>query len=445
MPRLVSALLWVALLALASPRAAVADDDPPEPATPQTWAFHAQTTFVDQANGAFRAPYSGANSLDPHAKGRETWDVTAYAGFRPWRGAEVWIDPEIDQGFGLSNTLGVAGFPSGEAYKVGQVDPYFRLQRLLIRQTIDLGGSRQAVDADLNQLAGGEAADRLVLTAGKVSVGDIFDANTYAHDPRHDFLNWSVIDAGTFDYAADAWGYTYGAAAELYAGRWALRAGVFDLSDVPNSARLETDFSQFQLIGEVEERHQLAGRPGKLRITAFLSRGRMGRFDDAVSLAQAAGGPADIAAVRHYRGRGGVSLDVEQQIAANIGVFARAGLADGAVESYEFTDVDRTVSAGVSIGGARWGRSGDTIALAGVINGASRDRERFLDAGGLGILVGDGRLPHPGPEAILEGYYDLAVIADAHVTFDVQAIDNPGYNRDRGPVAIGAIRLHAQF
>ncbi len=428
-------------LILGIPGGAWAADD----AAPQAWAVHGQSTFVEQANAAFTAPYTGPNSLNPHAVGKETWDVTLYAGIRPWRGAEVWINPEIDQGFGLSNTLGAAGFPSGEAYKVGKAAPYLRLQRLFVRQTFDLGGARKAVDADLNQLGGAQTSDRLVLTAGKLSVGDIFDTNRYAHDPRQDFLNWAIIDAGSFDYAADAWGYSYGAAAELYAGRWALRIGAFNLSDVPNSAVLGTDFSQDQLIGEIEERHDIGGRPGKLKITGFLSRGRMGRFDDAVRLAQTTGQPADISAVRRFQSRSGVSLNLEQEVAPGVGAFLRAGVADGGLESYEFTDIDRTISVGISVGGSRWGRPDDVVALGGVVNAASRARERFLDAGGLGILIGDGRLPHPGAEKIVEGYYDLAVIKTIRLTFDMQAIDNPGYNRDRGPVAVGAIRLHAQF
>jgi high affinity Mn2+ porin len=441
MTRCCAALLASAGL-LGAPGVVFADPAPPKT---ETWAVHAQTTFVEQANAGFRSPYSGPNSLASDANGRETWDVTLYAGVRPWRGAEIWINPEIDQGFGLSNTLGVAGFPSGEAYKVGKANPYFRLQRLFIRQTIDLGGASQRVDPDLNQLGGSQSANRLVLTAGKLSVGDVFDTNQYAHDPRHDFLNWAIIDTGTFDYAADAWGYSYGATAELYIDRWTLRSGVFNLSDVPNSPTLETNFSQFQLLGELEERHQLAGHPGKLKVTGFLSRGRMGRFDDAVTQAELTGGPADIAAVRRYQGRGGVSLDLEQEVGANLGVFLRAGLADGAIETYEFTDVDETVSGGVSVGGARWGRPDDTFALAGVVNGASAARRRFLNAGGLGILIGDGRLPHPGPEAILETYYDLALVRRLHLSFDFQAVDNPGFNRDRGPVAIGAVRVHVQF
>lgn len=415
------------------------------PAAAETWAVHGQMTFVDQGHAAFRSPYSGANSLSAGAFGRETFDVTLYAGFRPWAGGEVWINPEIDQGFGLNNTLGVAGFPSGEAYKVGKTSPYPKLPRLFLRQTIDLGGERQKVDPDLNQLGGAQSADRLVLTIGKFGVVDVFDTNQYAHDPRHDFLNWAIVDAGSFDYAANAWGYTYGAAAEWYRGRWTVRAGAFDLSTVPNNVKLDPSFTQFALIGELEERHQIAGQPGKLKLTAFENRGRMGRFDDAIRLAQATGQPADIAAVRAYRNRTGVSFSLEQQLGPDLGLFIRGGLSDGRIESYDFTDIDRTFAAGLSMKGRRWGRPDDTAAIAGVSNGISRVHQQFFNAGGMGILVGDGRLPHPGDEQILEAYYDWAAASAFHVTLDYQFVDNPAYNRDRGSVSIGAVRLHAQF
>ncbi|HWW87302.1 MAG TPA: carbohydrate porin, partial [Vicinamibacterales bacterium] len=187
------------------------------------WSVHGQTTFLSQFAPPFHAPYSGPNSLASNS-GRETWDATLYAGRRLWKGAELWFNPEIDQGFGLSNTLGVAGFTSGEAYKVGYRHPYLRVPRIFVRQTIDLGGETQKVEANINQFEGSQTTNRLVITAGRFSVSDIFDSITYAHDPRNDFMNWSLADSGTFDYAADAWGFTYGAAVEWYYEHWTARA-----------------------------------------------------------------------------------------------------------------------------------------------------------------------------------------------------------------------------
>ena len=227
------------------------------------FAFHGQFTYLEQYAPPFRSPYVGQNSLIPN-QARETADATLYAGVRLWQGAEAWINPEIDQGFGLSGTLGVAGFTSGEAYKVGADFPYARLHRAFVRQTIDLGGETQKVDAGLNQFSGTQTSDRLVLTVGKFSVGDIFDTNRYAHDPRSDFMNWSIIDTGTFDYAADAWAYTVGVAAEWYRGPWTLRAGLFDLSTAPNATTLDPTFGQFQWVGEIERRYSIWDQPGKV-------------------------------------------------------------------------------------------------------------------------------------------------------------------------------------
>lgn len=436
MRRLLSLGLFAASLVSARAHA-----DPPT----ETWAIHGQATFVVQANARFRSPYQGPNSLDHRSHAKETFDLTAYFGVRPWSGAEVWINPEIDQGFGLSNTLGAAGFPSGEAYKVGKSNPYAKLPRWFMRQTLDLGGESEKVDADLNQLAGRRTENRLVLTLGKFSVVDVFDTNELAHDPRSDFLNWAIIDAGTFDYAANAWGYTYGAAGELYIDRWTVRAGAFDLSDVPNSVRLDPNFGQVQFVGEVEERHSIRAHPGKLKITFFVSRGRMGRFEDAIRLAALTGGPADITAVRRFRSRVGVSFNLEQQLSKSLSVFLKGGVANGNVEPYEFSDIDRTIAAGVSVKGSGWGREQDTFGFAAVNNVITRVHQRFLDAGGLGILVGDGKLPHPGPEQVLEAYYDFALAKPLHLTLDGQWIRHPAYNRDRGPAPVGAIRLHAQF
>ena len=415
------------------------------PTSPENaiWAIHGQTTYVHQYAVPFRAPYAGPNSLAPN-QGRQTWDVTLYAGLRLWSGAEVWINPEIDQGFGLSNTLGAAGFTSGEAYKVGASVPYTRLPRYFLRQTINLGGTTEKIEPDLNQFAGSQSANRLVFTVGKLAVPDIFDINKFAHDPRKDFLNWALLDTGSFDYAADAWGYTYGAAAEWYQGPWTFRAGIFDLSKVPNSTELDPTFRQFQTILELEHRYELWGQAGKLAVTGFLTRGRMGRFDDAVQLANMLATSADITAVRRYRSRSGISVNMEQQIVPEIGMFVRAGVAGGDVEPYEFTDVDRTLATGFSISGKLWGRSDDNIGIAGVLNTISNQHEAFLNAGGLGILVGDGKLPNPGPEQIIEVFYSLPV-SFARLTFDYQLLVNPAYNRDRGPVSVIGTRLRTQF
>jgi len=442
------ALMRLAAFALAATfgaalQASAADTDSGPP-NPQTFAFHAQTTLIGQATLPFHSPYRGPNSLPPDV-GRETFDITLYFGLRPWKGAEIWVDPELNQGFSVGNTEGVAGFVNGEGAKLGKTHPYGRIHRWMLRQTFDLGGETEGVDPDLNQLGGSQTANRLVFTVGRFSVADVFDTNKYAHDPRNDFLNWALIDTGSFDYAADAWGYTYGAAGEWYQGDWTLRAGVFDMSIRPNDVQLDPRFSQLQFVGELERRWSVRGRQGKLAVTGFVSHGKMATFADAIALAQATGTIPDVSRVRRFHSRPGVSLNIEQQLTDDVGIFARAGWSDGRFESFEYTDIDETAAIGISVSGKRWGRKDDTVGLAGVVDQISGIHQRYLALGGLGILVGDGKLPHPGPEAILEAYYELALPKSIKLTLDGQFVDNPAYNRDRGPAPVVGARLHAQF
>jgi high affinity Mn2+ porin len=410
------------------------------------WALHVQSTVVYQYHPAFTSPFEGTHSLTPDAEGKHTFDLTLYGGVRPWQGAEFWLNPEVDQGFGLSNTLGVAGYPSGEAYKVGAEAPYVRLHRAFLRQTIDLDGEVAQVPADLNRLALRQSADRVVITAGKFSVVDVFDNNAYAHDPRTDFLNWSIIESGAFDYAADAWGYTYGLSGEWYQGENVLRLGLFDLSTVPNSKTLDSNLlRQYEVVGEWERRCNLGGRPGAARLLGFAMHGDLGEYDEASSIAESTGRPADIAAVRREHTKFGAALNLQQEVADDAGLFLRLSGNQGQFEAFDFTDVHRSLAFGTSVGGSRWNRPADRLGVACAVNRASTEAERFFDAGGLGILIGDGRLPRPGSERIVETYYSLALAAGAFVSLDYQFIDDPAYNRDRGPVSVLGARFHVQF
>lgn len=417
---------------------ALADED---------WAMHAQSTFIEQFHPAFASAYRGANSLDPVASGRETFNITGYFGARPWDGGEAWADLEMDQGFGLSNTLGVAGFTNGQGSKVGKALPYFRLHRLFFRQSFDLGGEVQDVAATANQLGMTRTADNLVLTLGKFSPTDVFDTNDYAHDPMHDFLNWAVIDAGPWDYAADAWGYSYGGTAEWNTGAWSLRAGLFNLSRVPNGTELTRDFSQYQMDGEVERRITLFGQPGKVKLLGFAGRGHIGDYNDAVALALASHAVPDMGLVRSGKQawKSGWSLNIQQALGEDWGVFARATLNDASKEGEEFTDMSSSLLLGVSLNGTQWTRRGDTVGLAFETGGIGKSAQRFFALGGLGILIGDGRLDHYDRENIVETYYDAALWGGVGATLDYQFIANPAYNADRGPVSVLGFRLHGEL
>jgi len=408
-------------------------------------SLHGQATFVDQYHPGFRSPHRGPNSLDPGSRGEETFDATLFAGLRLWTGGELYANPEIDQGFGLSGTVGMAGFPSGEAYKIGKSDPYLRLQRLFFRQSFELGGQSQNVEPGANQLGGETTANNIVVTFGKISSVDIFDVNAFAHDPRIDFLNWSVIDAGAYDYAADSWAYTYGIAVEWTQNWWTWRTGLFDLSRVPNTTALETGFAQFEIVSEFEERHSWFGQSGKLKLLGFLNRGRMGAYRDAVAVARETGSVPDMALVRNYASRPGASLNLEQALADGLGLFARVSFNDGSKEAFEFTEINRSISLGLSLNGMRWARSGDTFGVAAAVNALSRAARSYFAAGGLGILIGDGQLPHYGYETILETYYSAELTDWLAASADYQFVINPAYASDRGPVSIFALRLHAHF
>ena len=411
----------------------------------ELWSIHGQFTNVTQGHPSFKAPYSGAYSLNSTSDNQHTNDATLYIGARLWQGGEFYINPEIDEGFGFNNTLGAAGFPNGEAYKVGKNHPYLRWHRIFIRQVISLGEEEQTVEAGANQLAGSKAAENITFTIGKFSAVEIFDTNAYAHDPRADFLNWSILDAGAFDYAADAWGYSIGLAAEWTQSWWTLRGGLFNLSKIPNSDELEKHFSQYAFIGELEERHQWLGRPGKLKVLGFVNRGRMANYDDAVHLAQQSNSIPDVGLVRHFSSRPGMAINLEQELSTDLGMFMRVSMNDGSKEAFEFTDINKSLSAGLSLHGNAWGRPDDTLGIAGVVNGLSGAARDYFSAGGLGILVGDGQLPHYSTERILETFYSLKLNKLCRVGLDYQYIANPAYNSDRGPVSIFGFRGHFEF
>lgn len=443
MSRLLSFLLAAIAVLQATPVRA-ADDQAPAPAGDESTALHFQFTNVTQKHPSFHSPYEGTNSLKASEGAEATNDLTLYAGFRPWRGAEIWISPEIDQGFGLSNTVGLAGFSSGEAYKVGANEPYLRLPRVFIRQVFALDDETEVVEAGATQLRGSRPKDNVTLTVGKLSVVDIFDNNSYAHDPRTDFMNWSIVESGAFDYAADPWGYTNGAALEWNQGAWTLRAGVFQMSSVPNSKIAGIDFSQFMVVSELERRYEFGARPGKVRLLLFGNHARMASYTDAIALGATTGLVPDVSMVRRRQWRNGVAVNIEQELADGVGAFVRLSRNDGSKEAYEFTEINRSEAAGLSIKGGRWGRQKDEAGLAIAQNHLSPEAQAYFAAGGTGILIGDGALRY-GPEKIFESYYAVELAKNVTVAADVQRVVDPAHNRDRGPVTIYGFRAHVEF
>ena len=427
-----------------------------EPAEEQTqvWNWHAQNTEVMQGYPAIRAKYTGPNSLPPGGQIRETVSLDLYAGARLWPGAEVHLDGLMWQGFGLHDTLGIDAFPNGEAYKAGTGYPRFSIARLFIRQTIGLGGEQEDVPDDQLTLAGKRDISRFTITIGRLAVIDIFDNNAYAGDPNTQFMNWALVTNAAWDYPADALGFTTGLAIELNQPKWALRYGFFQISRLRNSWTAEDQifvwpgysgagggkfFSSWGMVTELERRYGINAHPGAIRFLAYLNDGDMGSYHAALSVPG-----ADISQTLADRYSYGFGLNWQQEITKNAGVFSRLGWNDGQNEAWNFTDIDYTASVGISVKGEAWRRPDDTFGLAGVASGISRANQKFLEAGGTGILDGDGALNY-GWEKILETYYDCAIWKNIHLAVDYQYVANPAFNRDRGPVSVLAMRLHIEL
>jgi len=406
------------------------------------WEIHGQTTYLPQGYPGFRAAYTGPNSLTPAPQAKATWSNGLYLNMRLWEGGEVYYNPELLQGFGLDNTVGLAGFANGEAQKSNFPYPHYNTSRLFLRQTFGFGGGQEELASGALQLSGKADVNRLTLQVGRFAVLDVFDGNAYAKDTRKDFMNWSIWAPGAFDYSADKLGLTYGATAELNQKQWALRAGYFLMPAVSNANNFDTQvFRRGTYAMELETRWSLFSLPGKLRTIAWLNSTFSGSYRDTLN------DPTlnlDIAQTRRGRTKYGYVLNLEQALSDDVGLFGRWSWNDGKTEIMAFTDIDASLSGGLSIKGAKWGRPDDVIGIGGAINALSRDHRDFLAAGGLGVLVGDGALNYRR-ERILETYYAYALTKAITLTADYQFFTNPAYNADRGPVHIFSGRLHGEF
>jgi hypothetical protein len=405
-----------------------------------------QATTISQRKPSFAAPYSGQNSLTRDTERSRTTTATLYLGKRLWEGGEIYLNPEMALGVPFSGLRGLGGFNNAEIARTAGARPTYYRARLFLRQTWGLGGGREQLESEQNQMSGAVDATRFVLTAGNVSVLDIFDDNAYAKEPRRQFLNWALITHGAFDFAADSRGYTWGVAGEYIRPDWALRGGRFLMPRESNGLQLNYSImNSYADIGEIERKISLVGgREGHIRLLGYRNVSNMGDFSAALAQGAAAGSTPDLARVRQMRSKVGFGVALEQELTANTGAFVRASRHDGKTETYAFTEIDRSVSGGLTFKGGPWGREGDEIGLALIANGLSQSHRDYLAAGGLGFFLGDGRLNYRS-EKILETYYSLKMAKGLWLSADYQRVVNPGYNADRGPANVWGLRAHVEF
>lgn len=409
----------------------------------ERWNAHFQSTYVWQTKPAFRSPYEGLLSLSRSRERSYSFTATAAFGMRIAPHTELYLDPEAAQGIALSGLVGLSGFQNGELAKTSGPNITVYRARSFVRHTIELGGEPVALASSANQLAGTTTSRRVVLTAGTVSVLDIFDAGSVAHDPRTQFLNWSLMTHSAYDYAADARGYTSGLVAEYIEDGWAVRVARLQVPRVPNQLELDPRIRRHygdQL--EFSRDYKAGKQSGTVRLLAFRTHALLARYDDALALASATGSAPDINQVRTTtRSKWGVGVGVDHKFHDDISFFARALVAEGKTETDAFTEADRSLSAGAAFVGTRWSRPGDTFGLAAASGFLSSGHREYLARGGSTFFLGDGALNYR-PERVLEAYYSVPLAKDTRLTLDAQRIDNPGYNADRGPVSVYGLRVH---
>jgi high affinity Mn2+ porin len=406
----------------------------------RNWTVHLQATSIGQQHGSFLSPYEGLNSLPSHPEHRVSITATIFLSFRLGRHWDFVINPEVAGGRGFGEVTGIAGFTNGEIPRVASATPTLYAARAYVRYTVPLGDQTEQIADGPNQTPGSVSARRMSLITGKFAMTDFFDGNSYSHDPRTQFMNWSLMSNGPWDYPADTRGYTIGTLQELRMPAWSFRSAVVMEPTEANGPTLDTRIGRNRGIAlEYEHDHSIAGRAGALRVLAFDNREEAGTYREAMRLAPVNPdlGPTRQNGVAKY----GFGLNFEHALSKDAGVFGRYGWNDGKTETWAFTEIDRSLSGGVSIAGRRWGRAQDTIGLAAARNYLSGDHRAFLAAGGHGFIIGDGRLNY-APEQIVEAYYAFRVNCMWTVTADYQHIANPAYNQDRGPVSVGTIRLH---
>ena len=411
----------------------------------QWLTIHAQTTVINQFKPHFRASYSGENSLENLQENKTSLTSTFYLGARLWKGASIYFNPEIAGRSGLSGALGI-GNANGETFRVGTPAPQLYVARLFFKQTIALTTEKIYKESDQNQLGMFIPSKYLSFTIGKVAITDFFDDNSYSHDPRTQFMAWSLMDFGAWDYPANSRGYTPSAILEYVSPDHEIRYAVSLLPVEANGNTMDWDVRRSAAhTVEYVHRHQILGLEGAVHLLAYFNTTQMGNYRQSLNEADTLA--PDITHARSFgRSKYGFGISAEQALSQNIGVFLRASWNDGNNETWAFTEIDHSISAGAVCEGTKWKRPDDELGIAYVTSGLSKPHRDYLQAGGLGFILGDGDLNYAW-EHLTELYYSAALVKDnLFLSGAYQFLVNPGYNKDRnGPVHIFSLRLHANI
>jgi high affinity Mn2+ porin len=435
-----------------------AQDDPatffPHSESSRFW-ISGQANFISQWHPTFRSPYQGPNSLSPESQDATSRVLTLLTGVEVSNSAEFLVDVQETGGHGIGEALGVAGFTNLDVVRNPTLSKAPYVARALWHQVIPLSSDKAPSERTPFSLFTALPARRLEIRFGKMSLVDFFDVNTYGSDSNFQFMNWALDNNGAYDYAADTRGFTYAAMVEYDDRHWAARFAEALMPKVANGIHLDADLARAHSENiEVELHHAVVPkREGVLRLLGYANHANMGTYSVAVANFLAGQAPCGAGTVcrpeitdhsLQTTTKYGFGVNVEQPITDWLGAFARWGWNEGQHESYAYTEVDESEQVGVGLQGTKWRRKLDRGGLALISNGISRDHQQYLALGGVGFILGDGALNY-GRENIFEGYYTLHMWRGVFSSLDVQHINNPGYNRDRGPVLAVALRLHLEF
>ncbi|MBI2722536.1 MAG: carbohydrate porin [Bacteroidetes bacterium] len=400
--------------------------------------FHFQQTVITQYHPKFNASYSGVNSLQQNQETQSSLTTTLFFGARLWKGASFYFNPELAGGSGFSQTRGIAGYSNGETFRIASPAPAIYLARAYFKQNIFLSRKFSNTQDEINQVSEKETDKQFSFIIGKFSVADFFDGNVFSHNPRTQFMNWSLMSAGAWDYPANTRGYTSGAILQYSSPKFEYRYAFSAVSLTANGPVLNYNFLQAN--ASTLEFQFNYSKKGKIKLLTFYNNAPMGSY----TKARARTDTIDITAERSFgRSKYGASLNLQHFLTENLGVFARVSYNDGNNETWSYTEIDQSAQIGLSLKGTRWKRVDDVIGAAVVVNGISPQHQAYLKKGGYGFIIGDGNLNYAN-EFISEIYY-LFYIKKCFLSIspDYQLILNPAYNASRGgPVHVFSLRVH---